>query len=108
MVPITFNGKAIEGQDSTWASAVIDKEKHQLIIKLVNMSGKAKAQSLKLDASAVSETITTLANANTQIENSLQQPDKIKPVENKLGITGKEIKFSAEPYSLNVLKIKLK
>jgi len=108
VVPILEDNKPIEGQDSTWASAVVDKEKHELIIKLVNMSAKPKAKSIKLDESTVSAMITTLANANTAIENSLQQPDNIKPQTQTLPVKGKDIEFTAAPYSLNVLKIQLK
>lgn len=108
VVPLLREGKAVEGQDSTWASAVIDKNKHELIIKLLNMSAKPQAKSLNLDVSAVSGTVTTLANANTGIENSLQKPDNIKPTEQALTVSGKAVNFTAAPYSLNVLKIQLK
>jgi alpha-L-arabinofuranosidase len=108
VVPLTLKGKAISGQDSCWASAVIDKEKHQLIIKLVNMSAKPNAKSIQLDQNVSHGTITTLANNNLNIENSIENPDHIKPIEKQLKVTGKEVNFIAEPNSLNVLKIQLK
>lgn len=108
VVPLTQNGKAVEGQDSTWASAVLDRDKHELIIKLVNMSGKAKAESFKLDQSVSGGTITSLANGNLQIENSLAKPDNIKPGTIELKAKGKTISFSVQPYSLNIIKLKLK
>jgi len=109
VIPLTLNGKAVEGQDSTWASAVIDRNTHELIIKLVNMSGKAKAKSLKLDA-AINGTATliSLSNANVGIVNSINDPDNIKPETKKFALKGKELSFTAAPYSLNILKVKLK
>src|SRR5205085_11852950 len=39
-VPALQNGKPLTGQDSLYASAVIDKKNNELIIKIVNASGK--------------------------------------------------------------------
>ncbi|MCR8556986.1 alpha-L-arabinofuranosidase [Mucilaginibacter sp. BJC16-A38] len=109
VVPLLASGKAVCGQDSCWASAVIDQGTHELVIKLVNMSQKPKAKSIKLtDASAAGiATITTLANSDTGIANSISQPDQIKPETMTLNEKGKAIYFIAKPYSLNVIRVKL-
>lgn len=108
VVPLLKDGKPLEGQDSTWASAVVDKQKHELIIKLVNMSSKPQAKSIKLDKSAVSGTMMTLSNSNTAIENSLAIPDNIKPKTKALQVKGKLLDFTVQPYSLNVITLQLK
>jgi len=107
VVPILKDNRPIEGQDSTWASAVIDQNKHELIIKLVNMSGKAKAKNIKLDQNAVSGTITTLASNNPNIENSIANPDNIQPETTTISVSGRQIEFKAAPYSLNVIKLNI-
>ncbi|HEY4325142.1 MAG TPA: alpha-L-arabinofuranosidase C-terminal domain-containing protein [Mucilaginibacter sp.] len=108
VVPLLKDGKAICGQDSCWASAVMDKEKHELIIKMINMSNKPSAKYFKLDQNAVSATVTVLSNNNTGIENSLTQPENIKPVTNKLAVMSKELNFLAPVHSFNVINIQLK
>jgi alpha-L-arabinofuranosidase len=109
VVPLLAAGKAVCGQDSCWASAVIDRDSGELIIKLVNMSRTPKTKIIKLDV-AVDGTalLTTLANNDTRIENSIGQPDNIKPEIKQIMTKGKSISFTAAPCSLNVLKVKLK
>jgi alpha-N-arabinofuranosidase len=109
VVPLLKDKKAVCGQDSCWASAVIDKTTNELVIKLVNMSQKPKAKSIKLD-SAVSgtATLTSLANTDTGIVNSISQPDNIKPETISFPVKGKTISFTAAPFSLNVIRIRIK
>jgi len=108
VVPLLKDGKAICGQDSCWASAVIDKNTNELVIKLVNMSEKPKAKSVKLDiATGGPGTLTSLANMDTATMNTISQPDNIKPQTQSITVKGKQIEFTAAPYSLNVLRIKL-
>jgi alpha-N-arabinofuranosidase len=109
VAPLTKDGKAICGQDSCWASAVIDKMTNELVIKLVNMSSSAKAKRIQLDATITGTgTITTLACNNTAIINTITSQDNIKPETQTLTTKGKQIDFTATPYSLNVIKVKLK
>ncbi len=107
VVPMTVGGKAIQGQDSTWASAVVDKEKHQLIIKLVNMSSKPSAKSIKLDAAVKSGTIITLSNTHTTIENSIANPGNIKPETAAFKAKGKNVSLTVKPNSLTLIKLDL-
>lgn len=111
VIPITETktNKPVTGQDSTWASAVIDQNSHELIIKLVNMSSKPKAKSIKLDVtSKPNATLTTLSNPDTGVENSISHPDNIKPETKRIATKAKTISFIAEPYSFSVIKVKLK
>jgi alpha-N-arabinofuranosidase len=110
VVPLTKDGKVICGQDSCWASAVIDKTANELVIKLVNMSGTTRAKQIRLqDATATGTgTWTSLANNNTNVMNTAKEPDNIKPQTQTIAVKGKQVDFTAAPYSLNVLRIKLK
>jgi alpha-N-arabinofuranosidase len=108
VVPLTKDGKAVAGQDSTWASAVVDQNTGELIIKLVNMTAQAKPKSFKLDASVKGiANWTSLAGTNTSIRNSISQPDQIKPEMKSIPAKGKQIEFTAAPYSLNIIKVKI-
>ncbi|MES2107990.1 MAG: alpha-L-arabinofuranosidase C-terminal domain-containing protein [Bacteroidota bacterium] len=109
VVPLRKDGKAVSGQDSCWASAVIDKGSRELVIKLVNMSGKPSSKNIKLDVVVKGQANwTVLANNNTQIMNSITEPELIKPQTKALTASGKELNFLAEPYSLNVIRVPLK
>jgi alpha-N-arabinofuranosidase len=109
VVPLLQDGKAVCGQDSCWASAVIDKTTNELVIKLVNMSGSAKSKSITLDQSMNGiANWTCLANTNTGIMNTIRTPDQIKPETKSLPVKGKQLRFMAAPYSLNVIRVKIK
>jgi len=106
VVPLLKDGKAVSGQDSCWASAVVDEGSHELIIKLVNMSGKPKAKSIKLDVAVTgAATMTTLANSDTNVENSIANPEKIKPVTTTFPVKGKQIGLTVPPYSFSVIRV---
>jgi alpha-N-arabinofuranosidase len=108
VVPLLDNGKAIQGQDSCWASAVIDQSSHQLIIKLVNMSSRPKVKHIKLDVAVSGNAeLMRLGNTNTAAVNSLAMPDHIKPETSSFRVKGKVIEFTAAPFSLEVIKIKI-
>lgn len=109
VVPLTKDGKPLIGQDSCWASAVVDQNSHELIIKLVNMSSKQKIKSIQLDLNISGQaTLTTLANNDTGIVNTINAPDQIKPETKTLAVKGKTVDFIASPFSLNVIKIPIK
>jgi len=108
VVPLLKDGKAVCGQDSTWASAVVDKVTNELVIKLVNMGDKASAKSIQLDVSPKGKASwTILTNGDTGIMNTITQPDNIKPIIKTINVTGKNLNFQADAHSLNVIRLKL-
>jgi alpha-N-arabinofuranosidase len=108
MASITLNNKFVSGQDSTWASAVIDKNSNELIIKLVNMGSHASKKSFRLDVGVSGMASVTSLSGSLDLMNSIGSPDGIKPVITTIPVKGKELSFDAAPYSLNVLRVKLK
>jgi alpha-N-arabinofuranosidase len=110
VIPLLKNGKAIAGQDSCWASAVVDQNSRELIIKMVNMSSSAKQKQIDLqDVKAAGEaTVISLSNQNTGIVNSLNQPDAIVPVTHAIQVQGRVLNFTVEPNSLTVIRVKMK
>jgi len=110
VVPLTQNNKAIQGQDSCWASAVIDQNNHELIIKLINMSGKVNKKIIKVKDAVLTGAakMTTLTNSNMAIQNSISLPDSIKPEMTMIMVKAKEFEFTVQPYSFNVIEVKVK
>jgi alpha-L-arabinofuranosidase len=74
------------------------------------MSSSSKEKTIQLqDAKAFGRaTIISLANADTGMTNSIPHPDHIQPVTTTLAVKGKQINFIAAPYSLTVIKVKIK
>lgn len=86
VLPLTMNGKSVagqEGQDGLFASAVVDKKKGEIIVKVANTSDKAQDVTLNLNGlkGSRSATATTLQSDNMDAENTLENPNLIRPVE---------------------------
>lgn len=86
VLPLTMNGKAVagqEGQDGLFASAVVDKKKGEVIVKVANTSDKTQEVTLNLNGlkGSRSASLTTLQCDNMDAENTLDNPNKIRPVE---------------------------
>lgn len=86
VLPLTMNGKAVagqEGQDGLFASAVVDKQKGEVIVKVANTSDKTQEVTLNLNGlkGSRSASLTTLQCDNMDAENTLDNPNKIRPIE---------------------------
>lgn len=86
VLPLTMNGKAVagqEGQDGLFASAVVDKQKGEVIVKVANTSDKTQEVTLNLNGlkGSRSASLTTLQCDNMDADNTLDNPNKIRPVE---------------------------
>lgn len=86
VLPLTMNGKSVAGQESQdglFASAVVDKKKGEIIVKVANTSDKAQDVTLNLNGlkGSRSATATTLQSDNMDAENTLENPNLIRPVE---------------------------
>lgn len=104
------DGKALAGQDSLYVSAVIDKNSHEVILKVVNASGKAQTNTFKLEGSkkfASTALVSTLQSDGLESENSFEKPFNIVPVDTKITVKRNEIFFTSAPYSLSVIRIKM-
>ena len=109
VVPITLNNDVVAGQDSLYASACIDKNKNELIIKLVNVSSKITNNEINLiglkKSSSVAR-VTVLQSDDLEQCNSLDNPTAISPIaEQPVGIKGNSLKINLRPYSFTVLHI---
>jgi alpha-L-arabinofuranosidase len=110
VVPALLNGNPLTGQDSLYASAVIDKNTNEVIIKLVNPSAKPISKTILFDGikpAAAKGLLTVLqTNGNSNV-NSFSEPKNIAPVESAIALKGKQLNFVAAAYSFSVIRIKL-
>ena len=110
VVPLLENNRPLAGQDSLYASATIDKNTNELIVKLVNASGKMQTKEIqvagvkKLNADAK---LIVLKAGELDDVNSFNQPVKIVPTEDNLKLKGKKISLPLTPYSVTVVKVKM-
>jgi alpha-L-arabinofuranosidase len=111
IIPIKREGKSVAGQDSLYASAVYDDVTQQLILKVVNYNSKPIKVNLdvisKKKLLAKAQKI-TLANADLNVSNSLDEPLNIRPKENTITYKGKKLVETFEPYSFTLIKLSTK
>ena len=100
VLPLTMKGKPVAGnadQDGLFASAVLDKNDHSVIVKIVNTGEQTQTVSLKLkgwEKSSISGSLTTFHADNMDAENMLESPQQIIPqttkqVDNNITIPAK-------------------
>ncbi|MDO9373492.1 MAG: alpha-L-arabinofuranosidase C-terminal domain-containing protein, partial [Ferruginibacter sp.] len=110
VVSALAQGKALTGQDSLYASAVIDRNTNEVIIKLVNASGKQQTKSISLNGAkklASSGNLTVLQTKDLTTVNSFSTPTEMAPIESTVAIKGKQLELVAPPYSFSVLRVKM-
>jgi alpha-N-arabinofuranosidase len=108
VVAITENEKPLAGKDSLYSSAVIDKQKGELIIKIVNSASASQLVELNLKGCKVSKSegvAQTLATNDIYSYNKVTELEKLKPEENFFLINTTKFNHTLPAYSVSVLKI---
>ena len=111
ILPIKYKNAPATGQDSLYASATFDKMTNEAILKIVNASGKAQPAEIMLDGAGKLNTsgkITLLQSNDLELENSLDQPMRLAPVEQTTSVKAGKLSTTLAPYSFAVFRIKLK
>lgn len=111
VVPLTRNNEAVTGQDGCYATASLDKNTNELIIKFVNSSATTQNVSFNISGSAGYQkqaVVTTLHSDRKDAENSLEKPTAVSPVQGTAVVNGNTLKMSVEPYSFKVVRLKNK
>jgi Alpha-L-arabinofuranosidase len=109
---LTMNKKNVtgaEGQNGLFASAVWDKDSKEYIVKIANTSGEKQDITLIFDGLGKKEQLTggkciKLNSPNPDAENSIVNPDIIRPVENNVSITGNIFNTKVEPLTFMIYK----
>ncbi|NLP56877.1 alpha-L-arabinofuranosidase C-terminal domain-containing protein [Lutibacter sp. B1] len=110
LISITKEGKPLVGQENLYASAVKDIIKKEVILKLVNTSAdiqniEVSLKGEKLMSKGIAQVLTSEKLAD---ENSFEFPQKISPIESEINLKKEKASTSLAPYSLTVLKFKMK
>ncbi|MBE7173237.1 MAG: alpha-L-arabinofuranosidase [Williamsia sp.] len=109
VVPVLRNNETIAGKDSLYASAAIDKATNEVILKIVNASGKAQSHAVQISGAKKlpSNARLSVLTANPADVNSFASPTQVAPTDTQISLKGNQLSLSLEPYSLNVVRIKM-
>ena len=108
VIPILNNGELVVGKDSLYATAAIDKNTKEVILKLVNISDRPMPVNLNLEKIILKKQAArmfVLKAAGKEAFNTLDKPDAVVPVEKKLDVTNNKIDVVLDGSSLTVIRI---
>lgn len=108
VLPVTVNGAAENGQRDLYTSASLDRKSGETIVKLVNSGAAGRTVRVDLKGSTTIKgpgRRIVLASSDLKIENTLDQPTRLAPVENTLSVSSPAFDVTLEPHSMTVLRI---
>lgn len=108
VVSILSNNKILAGQDDMYASAVIDQNQKELIIKIVNTSGAAQSRNIAVKGKyklAAQAKLIQMQNTNLDAVNTFENAVNVSPQEQGLAVKNNSIVLNAAPYSFNLIRI---
>jgi alpha-N-arabinofuranosidase len=91
-----LDNKPLTGQKGLYATAAIDKQTNEIILKLVNTTDKTQNNSIALQTSKKilpKARMTVLKNATLDGLNTIDKPDIIKPVDQDIALKGKNLNY---------------
>lgn len=109
-LPVKMNNEVIAGTDSLYASAALDENTNEIIIKLVNASALSQVKKIDLKGAktlASSGTLTVLKSDNLDAVNSFDEPRKVAPITSGIEVKNKAVNVTVAPYSFSVVRIKM-
>ena len=100
-----------EGQNGLFASAVCDKNKNEIIVKVVNTSGKKQSLSLIFNGLKKKEVLSgarciKLSSTGMDKDNTIENPLAIIPQETSLDVNGHTLNVDLEPVTFAVYILK--
>ena len=107
VLSLTCGGKAVEGQDGLYATAVWDKNRKAYICKIANVTDKE--QTLKIVLNGVKKliggTVTIMHSDNNDAENTLDNPKNVIPHTTNLSVNVNELNVTigAKTFAVYVL-----
>jgi len=118
VLPLTMNNKPVigaEGQDGLYATACLDKDKGLIYIKVVNVTKEALSVPINLKEKKKKGGITDrevecirFSCADPDAENTMDNPDKIKPERHKFTLSGNVLQARIAPESFCIYVIPAK
>ncbi|WP_166336699.1 alpha-L-arabinofuranosidase C-terminal domain-containing protein [Sphingobacterium chungjuense] len=101
-------GAAVAGQDSVYASAVLDEEHRNITLKLVNVSGQAKQIALNLNGSqklAKNAQVEFITANDLGAFNAVGKELRVVPQQTTLPVNKKKLDLPMQPHAFYTIKI---
>lgn len=107
LISINHDGQKVMGQDELYASAVMDAETNEIIVKVVNIAREAKDLQLDFEGKKVGNqaTVITLRSDDLEAENSFEAPENISPETSQIELSRERLTTSIPSQALVVYKI---
>jgi alpha-L-arabinofuranosidase len=107
---ITQDNIQLTGQNGLYASAALDKNSDEIILKIVNTSDKSWENFIVLQTTKKilpTVRVTELKSENPGSLNSIDNPETVMPVDHEISLKGKKVEINVAPYSFTVVRIKM-
>lgn len=114
VLKLTMDKKPVtgaEGQNGLFASAVLDKNTGEYIVKVANTSDKKQSLNITFDGmkkkeQLISGRVIKLSSVEMDKDNTVDNPDYITPKETSIEVSGKSLAVELEPNSFAVYIVK--
>lgn len=110
LISVTQNGENLVGQEELYASATLDSEANEVVVKVVNTSSDAQEIQLNFEGKRLKNkgSVIVLKEADLTQENSFESTQEIAPVTEELKVKKDVATYEVSAYSLNIIRIPLK
>ncbi len=101
-------GKPLTGQDSLYASAVIDKGSKEVILKIANAGSSSKQVKIDLSGkvpAGTKATLTEIRSDDPAAYNSVEEPGRVVPMVRELNVSRKDIQVPVSGKAFVMVKI---
>jgi alpha-L-arabinofuranosidase len=107
IVPVTIDGEVAAARRGLYASASLDGRTNEIVVKVVNSEAVTKPVRLAVEGAATrgDARMTVLASADSQAENSLDQPTRVAPVESRVTLGAADLHLELQPQSVTVVRL---
>lgn len=110
VLSLTAGKQALTGQDGLYASAVIDQQKKEIIVKISNVNKEQKNVRIKLELPKkmqLQENLEVISlHGDSDQENTLATPDTVVPKTSSLKLEGNVVNADLQAATFYVYKIK--
>lgn len=115
VLPLTMDGKPLtgaEGQNGLFASATLDKDANQIVVKVANTSKEDQTLNINITGLKKGKVLdggkVLTIHADLEAENTLDNPDIVKPVESTVEAAGREFNATVGPSTFAVYRLNIK
>lgn len=110
VIPLNMENLPLTGQQDLYATAAIDKDSNELLVKIANtgiQNRKVKLNLNGLSAGKHTGTATVLHASDLEAKNTIENPDVVVPVVTEVEWNAPETEVVLKPLSFTVYRVKM-